>query len=276
MSLSPDDTPQICHYYVDEAGDMTLFNRRGKVIIGDEGCSNYFMMGLLEIPHPEKLTAQLEALRRNVAADPYFSNVPSMQPKHKKTAVAFHAKDDLPEIRKEVFAILRNYDGLRFFAVVKHKRKEVEYIREMQKADAAYRYIPNQLYDFLISRLFRGRLHTANEYNIYFAKRGSADRTNALRDALKEARNKSKVSGNIAGSALMNISTLKSADHFALQAVDYFLWALQRFYERKEDRYLNYLWPAFRLIIDIDDKKHSPAGCHYTQKKPVLLASIAE
>jgi len=26
------------HYFVDEAGDPTLFNRRGRIIIGDSGC----------------------------------------------------------------------------------------------------------------------------------------------------------------------------------------------------------------------------------------------
>ncbi len=29
------------HYFVDEAGDPTLFNRKGQLIIGNEGCSRY-------------------------------------------------------------------------------------------------------------------------------------------------------------------------------------------------------------------------------------------
>ncbi|MDD5463095.1 MAG: hypothetical protein PHG00_15940 [Methylococcales bacterium] len=48
-----------------------------------------------------------------------------------------------------------------------------------------------------------------------------------------------------------------------LQAVDYFLWALQRFYEQRlhtytgaelprEDRYLNLLWPQMAEIYDLD------------------------
>ena len=52
MSTDPktDLAKSICHYYVDEAGDGTLFNARGKVIIGEEGCSRYFMLGILEVP----------------------------------------------------------------------------------------------------------------------------------------------------------------------------------------------------------------------------------
>jgi hypothetical protein len=39
-------------------------------------------------------------------ADPYFKGVPSMQADAKKTALFFHAKDDLPEVRREVFRVL--------------------------------------------------------------------------------------------------------------------------------------------------------------------------
>lgn len=53
----------------------------------------------------------------------------------------------------------------------------------------------------------------------------------------------------------------------ALQATDYFLWALQRFYEKGEDRYLSYLWPLFRLVRDLDDTRRHPYGEYYTQKK---------
>jgi len=38
------------------------------------------------------------------------------------------------------------------------------------------------------------------------------------------------------------VSAIASRDHYALQAVDYFLWALQRRYTNGEDRYLRFLW----------------------------------
>lgn len=42
------------HYYVDEAGDLTLFNKKGKVIIGQEGCSKLFFLGTAHIiDHPK-------------------------------------------------------------------------------------------------------------------------------------------------------------------------------------------------------------------------------
>lgn len=51
------------HYFVDEAGDPTLFNRKGHLIIGDDGCSNYFILGKMEIDEPAEVERELDGLR---------------------------------------------------------------------------------------------------------------------------------------------------------------------------------------------------------------------
>ena len=112
---------EMIHYFVDEAGDPSLFNRKGRIIVGDPGCSGYFMLGKMEIEDPLQVARELEALRAELLADPYFKNVPSMQPGRGKTAIAFHANDDLPEIRREVFRLLSR-QKVRFYAVVRDKR----------------------------------------------------------------------------------------------------------------------------------------------------------
>jgi len=66
------------HYYVDEAGDPTLFGVRGKVLVGSEGCSRFFMLGLADVEESEKLAADLAALRAHLIAGPYFKEVPSI------------------------------------------------------------------------------------------------------------------------------------------------------------------------------------------------------
>src|SRR3989304_2708348 len=110
------------YYFVDEAGDTTIFGQRGKVLIGEQGCSRYFILGVLDIPNPAVLQDELEALRQSLLADPYFKNVPSMQPEARKTALMFHAKDDVPEVRREVFSLLQNHEFL-FMAIVRDKKK---------------------------------------------------------------------------------------------------------------------------------------------------------
>lgn len=87
------------YLFVDEAGDPTIFNARGEIIIGGEGCSRYFMLGKLEVDDPPALAARLNQLRKELLAHPYFAGVESFRPERKKTALLFHAKDDLPEVR---------------------------------------------------------------------------------------------------------------------------------------------------------------------------------
>lgn len=82
------------HFFVDEAGDPTLFDAKGRILVGQEGCSQTFILGKLDVDDPAALDDALARLRADLLADPYFKRVPSMQPERKKTARAFHAKDE--------------------------------------------------------------------------------------------------------------------------------------------------------------------------------------
>ncbi len=208
-------------------------------------------------------------------SDPYFKDVPSMQPAQKKTALGFHAKDDLPEVRREVFKWLVT-QPIRFYAVVRDKRVIAQKVVEHNRKKPLYRYHPNQLYDRCISQLFRERLHKHDGYKICFATRGSSDRTEALRNALEAARTGFYRKWGIAGSAPIEIVAAKCSDVSCLQVVDYCLWALQRFYERGEDRFLNLLADKVGLICDVDDTRTSAAGAYYTQRNPLTIDARAK
>ena len=254
------------HYLIDEAGDSTLFSAKGKVLIGTEGCSRFFILGLLDVPNPTGLQRIFDDLRGRLMNDPYFRDVPSMQEKARKTALAFHANNDLPEVRREVFRLLHDTEGLCFFAVVADKWRALEYVRQRNETNPHYRYHPNNLYDYLIPRLFKERLHRCSRYDITFSKRGKSDRAVALRQRLEKAQDDFAKRQNIVGDASLNVSVATPKQHAGLQAVDYFVWALQRLYERGEDRYVKYLWRAFRLVQDIDDRREVGYGVNYTKK----------
>ena len=237
------------HYFVDEAGDPTLFDRKGRVIVGTEGCSKYFILGKLDIDEPGMLGGRLEALRAELLADPWFKGVPSMQPERKKTALAFHAKDDLPEVRREVFRLLTQAD-LRFYAVTLDKRALTSYVQQQNESDASYRYNPDELYDTLVSHLFRKlRWHAPGQINICFAKRGSKSRTQALRTALERA------DVDDYGFSMKQRTRFTSGapcETAGLQAVDYYLWALQRLHERGEGRYFELIGRQVAEVRDLD------------------------
>jgi len=265
---------EIRRYFVDEGGDSTLFSSNGKVIIETPGCSRFFMLGLLDVSNPVALQNAFDELRDKIVNDPYFSNVPSIWSSSRKTATAFHAKDDLPEVRKEVFTALRNREDLRFFAVVTDKMRVLTYVRQQNDLNHGYHYNPNELYDYLIRRLFKNRLHKDSGYKIVISKRGKSDRTVALRQAIEAARKRFAAQWDIRSEAPVELLSGTPAQHAGLQAVDYFTWALQRLFEKGEDRYISYLWPAFRLVEDMDDNREAGYGTYYTQKKPLNAAAL--
>ena len=268
------NTAPVRCYFVDEAGDGTLFDGKGKVIVGQPGCSRYFILGVLDVPRPDDLGQALIDLRQKLLADPYFRDVPSMQPERKKTAVFFHAKDDLPEVRREVFSVLNTIPDLRFYAIVTDKKRVAQYVLDRNQKETAYRYQPNELYDFLVRRLFKERLHKDDAYEVHFAKRGRSDRTAALKDSLMAARESFSEKWGITTQAPIQVIPTTPQASLCLQATDYFLWALQRLYEQGEERFLAYLWPAFRLVQDIDDQRVAKSGVYYTQKKPLTKAAL--
>jgi len=111
--------------FVDEAGDPTLFHSSGKPIVGTEGCSGFFIIGKLEVDDPPALSRALTGLRQEMLGDSYFAGVESFRPERKKTALLFHAKDDLPEVRYRVFNLLRSAgSALRFHAIVRDKQDD--------------------------------------------------------------------------------------------------------------------------------------------------------
>jgi hypothetical protein len=51
------------HFFVDEAGDLTIFDRLGRSKLGHEGVSRCFLVGVAEVRDPAAASADLEALR---------------------------------------------------------------------------------------------------------------------------------------------------------------------------------------------------------------------
>ncbi len=264
-------------YYVDEAGDSTLFSRKGKILVGSEGCSSFFILGLLEVGNAASLHSELESLREELLADPYFKNVPSIQSHTQKTAVAFHAKDDLPEVRREVFSLLRKRDDLRFFAVVLDKMSTLAYVQNRQSHDPTYHYKPDETYDFLVRRLFKERLHEFDKYRVVFARRGNRKRTAVLKEQLEIAQHRFLSSHRKPETpAVLTVESGTPQNSAGLQTADYFLWALQRLYERHEERYLLAIRNQYKLVIDIHDNRKNAYGEYYNKQNPISWEKVAK
>lgn len=236
------------------------------------------MVAKLEMKDPMDLSQRLNSLREHLCHHPYFAGVPSFDPRH-KTAAAFHAKDDLPEVRFQVLDLLVSEgDRLRFHAVVCDKQEILKQVQQRNVSDPEYWYSPNELYDSLVRSLF-GKFHRlASRYRVYVARRGNSDRNEALRTAIEHAE-RDFVSKFGFGRGLAEdwkIEVTVPERHEPLQAVDYYLWALQRCYEPRrheksgeeirDDRFLKLLWPQ---VGEVHDLHFGPAyGTFFTRQHP--------
>lgn len=266
-------TKATAHYFVDEAGDGVIFNARGRILVGTEGCARHFIIGALQVQSPDALASELNALRASLLADPYFNGVESMKPARRKTAFAFHAKDDLAEVRREVFKLLLAHE-MKFFAVVRRMDSVLTYVKQRNQRDEAYRYRPDELYDKTVARLFKNRLHVADNCNIVFARRGNSNRTQAFRAMLEMSKARFETQWNRSVESNIRVTASTPQHSVCLQAADYFLWALQRFYERGEDRFLQLMWPKVSLVHAVDETESKPYGEYYTKKKPPFKAAF--
>ena len=143
-------TSEIHHIFVDEAGDPTIFDSKGRSLVGTKGCSRYFILGKLTVDDPAGVTKALTDLREHMKADPFFATAESFKPERRRTSLLLHAKDDLPEVRVKVFELLRSLGpAVRFHAVVCDKLAVQKEEEARRAADPKYRYNPDHLYDRL-------------------------------------------------------------------------------------------------------------------------------
>ncbi len=260
------------YYFVDEAGDLTLFNKRGRVLIGQEGCSSYFILGLVHIVEPHEVRNKLDNLREQILSDPYLKDIPSV---HSKTKLSFHAKDDCPEVRREVYKLISSLD-IKVYCIVRRKMSILEDVKKQNQRDKTWRYSQNKIYDSCVKRVFKDRLHSAEENHVTFARRGKSDRNKTLfNELLKATTNFEKTSGKVVSSSHKVASNYPSNEP-CLQIIDYCLWALQRLYERYEGRYFNYLKEKFIRIIDLDDKRFREYGLYYDKKNELTVDKIKD
>lgn len=214
-------------YFVDEAGDPAFYGKGKRVIAGTPGCSKTFSVGFLWTTDPQHLRDGLMEVRNDVQSERYLKDIPSVQ----ESIVAFHAKNDCPEVRHLVYSALSKMN-FRVNIVVARKQ---EPMFKGQFCGSQDRY-----YDYLVSKLFWNQLHLATENTIIFSRRGNKARQHSLRKAVRLAVNEFRSRHKDAVSTRINIESNSPTNEIALQAVGYAMWAVQRAFEMRQMRYLNF------------------------------------
>lgn len=258
-------------FYIDEAGDLALFNKKGKMLaLGEEGRSRYFMIAVAELSNPSEAASDFNGLRQDLLKDPSLRSIPSMA----KTARHFHCKDDCPAVRREVFHLLSTQDYIKQISVAIRDKRVLQ-----QKALTTFNLTGKKtseqdVYQDLSARLLKNQLHKSQHNTIVFAHRGRTTSNKALRTAVDIAQSRFEKHWGIKGHNNHSILCTHPEEHIGLQLTDYCLWAVQRLYERQEEYWFEKIQDRFKIIMDLDDVRHRGYGEWYSKANPLCLEKI--
>jgi len=222
------------HFFLDEAGDTTFYGNGKVPLLGTEGVSQYFILGILTINEPlDTVRKKVIELQNNIAFDEYLIDIPSIKKKKSKYGYFLHAKDDVPEVRKMAFELIKSID-CSFDAAI--GKKDYGIYEKKHNGNQA------EFYADLLSQLLHLKLKDYKKLVLTVAQRSRCTtHTNlekGLQKAMKIAKHKYPETSN---NCKVVFNVQKPTTEPIINLVDYFLWALQRKIERGENRYFDFL-----------------------------------
>ena len=241
-------------FFVDESGDPTFYDRKGNLIVGHAGCSPILILGFIETKNPDAIRQAVLTLQQEVVNDPYFQDFPSIL----KTAIAFHAKDDLPEIRYRFLKLISELDFHSQFIVA--RKIERVFRNNFNAQETAF-------YDHLISLLFQNALHRFENNLIYYARRGSRDRQTPLHDAIQNGLERFIAKWSVKPATSFSVQAQTPAGEPCLSVIDYMNWTVYRAFTRREMRYYRTVDKKVDFLVDLYDTSNYPNNW-YSQRNP--------
>ncbi|HKG59917.1 MAG TPA: hypothetical protein VKB05_09160 [Pyrinomonadaceae bacterium] len=232
------------NFFVDEFGDPVFYDKKGRLIVGSEGCSLLLGLGFVEIVDPRHARKAILALQQDIVNDLYLNKIPSVV---RHTSVALHAAKDVPEVRYLMYQLIKTLDFKAQFVV---SCKSEKAFRELHNSDE------NLHYDRLVGRLFSTVLHRFKINRICFSSRGSRARRLPLEQAIYKAKHdfEEYYGKRIVGTSFQ-VQAQSPAGEPCLSIIDYVAWALQRAYIRGESRYFEYIEDKVSYICDLREGK---------------------
>lgn len=245
------------HRFLDESGDTTFFGKGRVSILWKEGVSKCFCIWMVDCKSDIKIVRdRIIKLQKQIEEDEYFRSIPSIQKKIKNGGFYFHAKDDIPEVRKIFFDFLKKELYFTCEVIVARKIESIFINKHSWKDD--------EFYADILSHLLKSKF-SKEKLVLNIAERGSSTRSKNLENALKIAQIRKKLSLEESPFRF----NIQSPTREPLLAIpDYALWSVQRVFEKWETRYYDYISESFPLIIDIYDvENYKDWGNYYSRAK---------
>lgn len=155
------------------------------------------------------------------------------------------------------------------------RRKAAMYSESLElQARSGGRLTPNMMYDDLVGPTLHGLTPRVRQTRVLFARRTNSDRIESLNRAIEEGLRWRVGPDDPSFMDRMTVETGQPSDAVGLQVIDYYLWAVQRLFEKGQPRFFNAIAGAYRKIVDLDDKRSGPDGEVYDAGNPLTLEKI--
>lgn len=256
----------VTHRFLDEVGDTTYFGKGRIPIIGQQGVSRTFGIGIVKIERPlERVRDEIRKMHRDVESDPYLNVVESVRKRVAKGGFYFHACKDVPEIRSIFFKYLKTLPCVADIVIA--RKDPNRFVRKHNgKAD--------EFYAEVLAHTIKRFLKKDQRLVLNIAERGSSTRAKVLDSALDHAlvmARKKWGDDEVKTTAVFNVQN-PSRDPL-LCVSDYLSWAVQRVFEMGDVRYYNFLKDdRIRVVIDLYDREKYEGSRNYYDKRNPLTA----
>jgi hypothetical protein len=251
------------HRFLDEAGDTTFYGKGKAPIIGNEGSSHCFILGMLKINEPlNEVRQKVIKLQQDISENPYFSGVPSIDKRKSANGYFLHAKDDLPEVRKMAFDLIKSMD-CSFEAVVGRKIPSLYEKKHNGKE--------SEFYADLLSHLLKNKLNAYPKLVLNISHRSKCTTHSNLQKGLNKASNRAhSKSPDKANNCNIVFNVQQPTTEPLLNVSDYFCWSIQRVFERGETRYYDYISDQVAMVQDLYDIEKWKGGLNYYNRQRKL------
>ena len=257
--MAASDETKTNHRFLDEAGDTTFYGKGKVPIIGSKGVSTCFILGMVEFTEPlHKVRDKVAAAKVSILSSDYFKGIQSIMKREREGGFFFHATDDIAEVRKEFFDVLKDID-CRFEAVMGRKIPSL-YENKHNGREAEF-------YADLLSHLLENKLSGDGKLILNIAERGKTTKNSVLASAHEKAENRLNDGGDAANIRCQVVFSVKNQRSEPLLSVaDYFCWTIQRIIERGETRFYDHVAERIGSVIDL---YHPDGRIIYTKEEAV-------
>jgi hypothetical protein len=263
--MSKNKSKEFYHRFLDEAGDTTFFTKGKIPSVGKvEGVSKCFLLGMVKFKEPfTPIREKIITMQKEIEADEYFKDVPSIRKKVLNGGFYFHAKDDVPEVREKFFKFIKGID-FSFEAVV--GRKIYEIFSNKHNSNES------EFYADLLSHLIKNKFEMGGKLILNVAQRGNSTKnTNLMRaiDTAQKRFKKTKPEKDFITDIVFNVQYPTTEP--LLTIPDYLCWVVQRVFERGDIRYFNFIENKISLVIDLYDSSKYEGYKHYYNHQNRLM-----